>query len=104
MTVLDISATALGHAQQRLGPAAQRVRWLHADVLTWRPERRYRIWHGRALPLPDRSDRPTAVIGSDPSEIDELWTSRLEPFARRLAADRVPSGPPTLLTTTQRGH
>lgn len=49
VTVLDISATALGHAQQRLGPAAQRVRWLHADVLTWRPERRYRIWHDRAL-------------------------------------------------------
>lgn len=49
LTVLDISQTGLRHAQQRLGPTAQQVRWVRADVLVWRPERRYRIWHDRAV-------------------------------------------------------
>jgi hypothetical protein len=61
LTVLDISHTGLSTAQQRLGPAAQRVRWIHADITRWRvrwihaditrwrPERRYRIWHDRAV-------------------------------------------------------
>ena len=49
LTVLDISHTGLSTARQRLGPAAQRVRWIHADITRWRPERRYRIWHDRAV-------------------------------------------------------
>jgi hypothetical protein len=49
LTVLDISQTGLGYAQQRLGPAAQGVTWVRADILSWRPERRYHIWHDRAV-------------------------------------------------------
>jgi SAM-dependent methyltransferase len=49
VTVLDISHTGLSTAQERLGPAAQLVRWVHADITRWRPERRYRIWHDRAV-------------------------------------------------------
>jgi SAM-dependent methyltransferase len=49
VTVLDISRTGLSAAQRRLGPAAQLVRWVHADITRWRPERRYRIWHDRAV-------------------------------------------------------
>ena len=49
LTVLDISATGLDHARQRLGPRADRVNWVVADVLTWRPNREYRIWHDRAV-------------------------------------------------------
>jgi trans-aconitate methyltransferase len=49
VTVLDISATALQYARRRLGPQAERVRWLTANVLTWRPQRRYQVWHDRAV-------------------------------------------------------
>lgn len=48
LAVLDISATALQVAQQRLGPAAAAVEWICADVTRYRPGRRYAIWHDRA--------------------------------------------------------
>jgi hypothetical protein len=49
ITVLDISATGLQHARRRLGPQAGHVQWLRADILTWRPQRRYQTWHDRAV-------------------------------------------------------
>lgn len=49
VTVLDISPTAIGHAQARLGPKATAVHWLTADLLTWQPRRCYRVWHDRAV-------------------------------------------------------
>ena len=49
VTVLDISAVALRHARQRLGPHAGRVHWLIADIRTWRPTRRFQAWHDRAV-------------------------------------------------------
>ena len=49
LTVLDISAAGLHAAQQRLGAAAERVRWVVVDLLTWQPARTYRVWHDRAV-------------------------------------------------------
>ncbi|PWU47909.1 SAM-dependent methyltransferase [Micromonospora globispora] len=49
VSVLDISAPALHVAQQRLGKNASKVAWIVADLLTWKPERRYKIWHDRAV-------------------------------------------------------
>jgi hypothetical protein len=49
LTVLDVSAAGLRTAQNRLGAAADRVQWLAADLLTWKPQRRYAVWHDRAL-------------------------------------------------------
>jgi hypothetical protein len=49
ITVLDISATGLRAAQQRLGADAGRVCWLVADLRTWRPERTWKVWHDRAV-------------------------------------------------------
>jgi SAM-dependent methyltransferase len=49
LTVLDISADALGVARRRLGASADRVRWEHTDLLDWAPGRRYAIWHDRAV-------------------------------------------------------
>jgi trans-aconitate methyltransferase len=49
LTVLDISAAGMRHARDRLGPRADRVHWLTADVLSWHPPRRYRAWHDRAV-------------------------------------------------------
>ena len=47
LTAIDISATALAEARQRLGPAAP-VRWITSDVTMWEPERRYALWRDRA--------------------------------------------------------
>jgi trans-aconitate methyltransferase len=49
LTVLDISATGVQHARDRLGSRADPVHWLAADVLTWQPRRHYRAWHDRAV-------------------------------------------------------
>jgi trans-aconitate methyltransferase len=49
LTVLDISAAALGAAQRRLGADATRVEWVRDDVLTHRFEHRFRVWHDRAV-------------------------------------------------------
>jgi SAM-dependent methyltransferase len=49
VTVVDISKTALSLAQNRLGQNAERITWIAADLLTWRPPRRYVVWHDRAV-------------------------------------------------------
>jgi trans-aconitate methyltransferase len=49
LTVLDISPAAMQHARDRLGPRADQVKWLTADVLSWHPSRRYQVWHDRAV-------------------------------------------------------
>lgn len=49
VTVLDLSAYALRHTQERLGSRAQQVQWIVADITRWTPPRRYRLWHDRAV-------------------------------------------------------
>ena len=49
ITVLDLSPQALHLAQQRLGPRAQQVQWLAQDIRTWTPNRRFDLWHDRAV-------------------------------------------------------
>ena len=46
VSVLDISDVALAQVQEQLGTAVVR---LHESVLEWKPERRYELWHDRAL-------------------------------------------------------
>lgn len=49
LTVLDIAPAALRAAQGRLGPRATQARWIESDVLDLRTERRYALWHDRAV-------------------------------------------------------
>lgn len=49
VSVLDISAQALDHAQRRLGERAGRVHWTEADVTRFEPPQCYRLWHDRAV-------------------------------------------------------
>jgi SAM-dependent methyltransferase len=49
VTVLDVSDEGLTHARRRLGVPAGQVQWVVADLLSWRPARRYRVWHDRAV-------------------------------------------------------
>ena len=49
ITVLDISGAALAKARERLGAAADSISWLEADVTAFEPQRRYYLWHDRAV-------------------------------------------------------
>lgn len=49
VSVCDISLQGLQAAQLRLGASADAVRWIVADVLTWRPARIFDVWHDRAV-------------------------------------------------------
>src|SRR5689334_16586134 len=50
LTVLDISQIAIDVTRQRLGTAAQRVRWLTGDVTKMKLEpRSFDVWHDRAV-------------------------------------------------------
>ena len=48
ITVLDVSATALDAARERLGDRGAGVEWVVADVTTWEPSQAYDLWHDRA--------------------------------------------------------
>ena len=48
VTVLDISAAALGRAKARLGDRADLVTWIEADITDFRSSRTYDVWHDRA--------------------------------------------------------
>jgi len=49
LTVLDVSTGALTAAKAQLGDRAARVGWLAQDIRSWRPERRFDLWHDRAV-------------------------------------------------------
>ena len=49
LSVLDIAEQALETARQRLGEVASKVRWIQSDITEFKPERRYRLWHDRAV-------------------------------------------------------
>lgn len=48
ITVLDISVNALERAKSRLGERAKLVKWVVSDVLDFKPDTTYDIWHDRA--------------------------------------------------------
>ena len=49
ITVLDISPLALDKAIQRLGEKARMVKWIVGDVTCFNSERKYDLWHDRAV-------------------------------------------------------
>ncbi|HEY9198994.1 MAG TPA: class I SAM-dependent methyltransferase [Gammaproteobacteria bacterium] len=67
VTVLDISAQALAHAQRRLGARARQVRWIESDITRFEPPQRYRLWHDRAVFhfLTDAGDRARYLAALD---------------------------------------
>jgi len=58
VSVIDLSAEAIQRVLARLGSDAP-VHGIVGDITTWRPERRYRLWHDRAVLhfLVDEEDR-----------------------------------------------
>ena len=49
LAVLDISATSLAYAQERLGDRAQHVEWFTADVTEFVAPHLFSLWHDRAV-------------------------------------------------------
>ncbi len=49
VSVLDISGQALARTRQRLGAAADGVRWLHTDATELQATAEYDLWHDRAV-------------------------------------------------------
>lgn len=48
ITVLDISATAIEKAKQRLGEKWKSVKWIITDITKFDPTEKYDVWHDRA--------------------------------------------------------
>ncbi|MGX1318620.1 trans-aconitate methyltransferase [Bradyrhizobium sp. USDA 377] len=86
LTVLDLSANALGVAKARIGAAASTVDWIVADVTTWPPTRTYDVWHDRAAFhfLTDPDDRAAYV---------ERLRSAVRPGGQVVIATFAPDGP-----------
>jgi len=63
ISVLDISAKALAHAQQRLGARAEAIRWIVTDITAFASQTAYGLWHDRAVFhfLTDKSDRQAYI-------------------------------------------
>ncbi len=48
ISVLDISASAIDRAKQRLGDRAKNVKWIVSDAAKFKPTEKYDFWHDRA--------------------------------------------------------
>lgn len=82
VTVLDISAEAIARRTARGGP----VKGVVADITAWTPDRRYRVWHDRAVLhfLTDEADR---------AAYRRALLAALEPEGQAVIATFAPSGP-----------
>ena len=49
LTVLDISKVAIERAKKRLGKHAKKINWIVSDITNFYPERKYSVWHDRAV-------------------------------------------------------
>jgi cyclopropane fatty-acyl-phospholipid synthase-like methyltransferase len=48
ITVLDISEKSLARAKKRLGEKSKKVNWIVSDIKSFKPNRKYGLWHDRA--------------------------------------------------------
>jgi len=49
ITVLDISKNAINKAKKRLGVKAELINWVVTDILDFKSEIKYKLWHDRAV-------------------------------------------------------
>jgi SAM-dependent methyltransferase len=86
LTVLDISERALGASRNALGERAGVVSWIRADVRSYRPDRRWQLWHDRAVFhfLVEQDDRQA---------YRSVAASAVEPGGTLIVATFAPDGP-----------
>ena len=87
LTVLDISPVALDLARDRVGDAAK-VEWVVSDVLTWAPDRRYDLWHDRAV-------FHFLTLAADRARYAECLHASLREDGWAIVATFAPDGPAT---------
>ena len=86
LTVLDISERALGASRTALGEHVEVVSVIHADVTDYRPDRRWQLWHDRAV--------FHFLIGQDEREAyRSVAASAVEPGGILIVATFAPEGP-----------
>jgi len=85
VSVLDVSKVALEEVRRRLG-ANTSLSLLQADILAWKPGRRYDLWHDRAVFhfLVEKGDRERYI--------QSLW-SALHDHGLVIVATFAPDGP-----------
>jgi ubiquinone/menaquinone biosynthesis C-methylase UbiE len=49
ITILDISSSALDKAKERLGASCSKIQWVVSDILQFKPDRKFSLWHDRAV-------------------------------------------------------
>lgn len=86
VSVLDVSGAALARARVRLGPAADRVRWIEADVTSQWEADAVDLWHDRAVFhfLTEPEDR---------SRYLERARRQIKPGGHMILATFAPDGP-----------
>ena len=85
LTVIDVSKAALDAVRERLGPTNP-VALLHEDLLEWKPERRFDLWHDRAV-------FHFLVDGLDRERYRRTLRSALRPGGAVVIATFAPDGP-----------
>jgi len=47
--VLDISGACIKKMQEKLGDLSNQIHWIESDIISFKPERSYNLWHDRAV-------------------------------------------------------
>lgn len=87
ITVLDLADQALEEARRRLGDRAASVNWVVSDVTQFDPQRKFGVWHDRAVLhfLTEPADRARYMA---------TLRSALEPGGHVIISTFGPDGPP----------
>ena len=89
VTVLDLAEAALAESRGRLGDAGidpHTVTWIATDLLDWTPDRKYSVWHDRAV-------FHFLVDDDDQTAYRRLAASALAPGGRLVVGTFAPDGP-----------
>jgi uncharacterized UPF0146 family protein len=86
VTLVDVSKTALEKTRERLGARGRGVRCVTTDITTWAPERKYALWHDRAVFhfLTDEASR---------AQYRAVMAAALDPGAAAIVATFADDGP-----------
>lgn len=86
IAVLDVADQALAYARHRLAERSHSITWISADVTTWRPDRRYDLWHDRAV-------LHFLVDPADQAAYGQTLRAVLKPGGWAIIAGFAPGGP-----------
>lgn len=69
LSVLEISGVSIRKMQLKLEDAAENIKWIASNVLDFEPEKKYKLWHDRAvfhflIPLEDKIKYKSRLISS----------------------------------------